>query len=150
MTSVLKMAQFQKLLLDVDNSLAFDNSPSCPFPIRTSIFAMALKVTVLIVGGKVKFPLELSDGSTTTVAALKEMIAAAHSESPVDAQMLICGGKKLADDGVLSEYDLKDGATIYVGKKPGAASPHKPTKAEYKSKDELVTGVMAGLSKVKA
>eukprot|EP00045_Choanoeca_perplexa_P011497 m.122442 g.122442 ORF g.122442 m.122442 type:complete len:233 (-) comp15652_c0_seq3:2416-3114(-) len=110
---------------------------------------MALKVTVLIVGGKVKFPLELSEGLATTVAALKDMIAAAHEESPVEAQMLICGGKKLADDGVLSDYDIKDGATIYVGKKPGAASPRKPTKAEYKSKDELVQGVMAGLSKVK-
>eukprot|EP00730_Choanoeca_flexa_P003801 TRINITY_DN11506_c0_g2_i2.p1 TRINITY_DN11506_c0_g2~~TRINITY_DN11506_c0_g2_i2.p1 ORF type:complete len:387 (+),score=109.94 TRINITY_DN11506_c0_g2_i2:168-1328(+) len=110
---------------------------------------MALKVTILIVGGKVKFSLELSKGAETTVAELKEQIAASHEDSPVEAQMLICAGKKLADEQALKEYDIKDGATIYVGKKPGAASPSKETKAEYKSKDELVKGVMAGLGRVK-
>jgi co-chaperonin GroES (HSP10) len=144
------MAHFQEALLDVEIDPNVLLRPSQAVSSHIFAIIMALKVTVLIVGGKVKFPLELSDGSATTVAALKEIIAAAHSESPIEAQMLICGGKKLAEDGVLSDYDIKDGATIYVGKHPGTASPGKPTKSEYKSKEELVQGVMAGLSKVKA
>ena len=110
---------------------------------------MVFKVTILVVGTKGKTPVELKDGSATTVQQLKEIISAQREDCPVESQMLISGGKKLDDEKSLADHGIQDGSTIYVGKKPGTATPSKTTKVEYKSKDELVKGVMAGLTKIK-
>lgn len=65
---------------------------------------MSFEVQVLVVGERGKVAVALPAGAATSVAALKQAIAAAKPECPAATQLLVCAGKRLEDDKTLADY----------------------------------------------
>lgn len=103
---------------------------------------------IFLVGGKGKFSIVLPNGDATLGSELKELVAAQREDCPVEVQLLICSGKKLADDEPLSAASVKNNATVYVGKKADAGD--KKEEQTGKTKDEIVKDVMAALTHLKS
>ncbi|KAF8761685.1 OPT oligopeptide transporter protein [Rhizoctonia solani] len=76
-----------------------------------------INVTVKSLKPALAFPLVVLP--TDSIASIKEQLAQHSRAPPADAQRLLLKGKALADNKLLQEYDIGDGATINLLIKPG-------------------------------
>ncbi|QRV91612.1 ubiquitin family protein [Ceratobasidium sp. AG-Ba] len=76
-----------------------------------------INVTVKSLKPALSFPLAVLP--TDSIASIKDQLALHPRAPPADAQRLLLKGKALADNKLLREYDIGDGATINLLVKPG-------------------------------
>ncbi|KAH7344436.1 hypothetical protein B0J17DRAFT_635420 [Rhizoctonia solani] len=76
-----------------------------------------INVTIKSLKPALAFPLDVLP--TDSIASIKEQLAKHSRAPPADAQRLLLKGKALADNKLLQEYDIGDGATINLLIKPG-------------------------------
>ncbi|KDN46010.1 hypothetical protein RSAG8_04517, partial [Rhizoctonia solani AG-8 WAC10335] len=83
-----------------------------------------ISVTIKSLKPALAFPLNVLP--TDSIASIKEQLAKHPRAPPADAQRLLLKGKALADNKLLQEYDIGDGATINLLIKPAIYLLIKP------------------------
>ncbi|KAJ1555508.1 hypothetical protein HK405_001223 [Cladochytrium tenue] len=76
-------------------------------------------------GSTASGPVQLRVGRLDTIDALKRLVEAATGV-PVAAQRLVVGGRGLVDGKTLLDFDVADGATVSLLRKPGGAAAPAP------------------------
>ncbi|KAJ1559432.1 hypothetical protein HK405_010665, partial [Cladochytrium tenue] len=79
-------------------------------------------------GSTASGPVQLRVGRLDTIEALKRLVEAATGV-PVAAQRLVVGGRGLVDGKTLLDFDVADGATVSLLRKPGGAAAPAPAAA---------------------
>ncbi|KAJ3413005.1 hypothetical protein HDV05_008656 [Chytridiales sp. JEL 0842] len=116
----------------IKHSWDYDPSPSASLPIPPPSRPFALKEGEPVAESQVEITVKqlkgtdagwkVKVGRLATIEDVKEMVAVA-SGIPASQQRLVYKGKALIDNKTILDFDIKEGATINLLKKAGAATP---------------------------